>query len=70
MQVHKQISLYLEPQIIQMTGNKKLECQNYPKRAFILPQLFNCKLLILIFFISSNFENINNGFIILGAIGN
>ena len=41
-----------------------------PERAFIWPQLFNRKLLIFIFFISSNLENINNGFIILGAIDN
>jgi len=41
-----------------------------PERAFILPQLFNRKLLIFIFLNSSNLENINNGFIILGDIDN
>ena len=41
-----------------------------PERAFILPQLFNRKLLIFIFFILSNLENMNNELIILGAIGN
>jgi len=41
-----------------------------PERAFTLPQLFNRKLLIFIFFILSNLENMNNELIILGAIGN
>jgi len=50
--------------IIYRNGLENLE------RAFILPQLFNRKLLIFTFFISSNLENINNEFIILGAIGN
>jgi len=54
-----------------------MECQNYIQRwigeyrkSIYFVQLFNSKLLIFIFFISSNLENINNGFIILGAIGN